>query len=57
MGSMNICRTCQTAEMEMSHGCKSANTRDGDDDDDDSDLSKEPITIKTAVERVNKNKQ
>lgn len=53
MGSMNICRTCQTAEMEMSHGCKSANTRD----DDDSDLSKEPITIKTAVERVNKNKQ
>lgn len=56
MGSMNICRTCQTAEMEMSHGCKSANTRDGDDDDD-SDLSKEPITIKTAVERVNKNKQ
>lgn len=39
--------------MEMSHGCKSANTRDGDD----SDLSQEPITIKTAVERVNKNKQ
>lgn len=40
----------------MSHGCKSANIRDGDDDDD-SDLSTEPITIKTAVERVNKNKQ